>query len=38
VTYPYQFLYVGPIVRLLNPGATAGADVTIQTQAVMRNE
>jgi Flp pilus assembly protein TadG len=38
VSYPYQFLYVGPVVRLINPGATAGADVTIQTQAVMRNE
>jgi Flp pilus assembly protein TadG len=38
VSYPYQFLYVGPVVRLINPGATAGADVTIQSQAVMRNE
>ena len=38
VSYPYNFLYVGPIIRLLNPGATAGADVTIQAQIVMRNE
>jgi len=38
VSYPYNFLYVGPIIRLLNPGATAGADLTIQAQSVMRNE
>ncbi|HMC83581.1 MAG TPA: TadE family protein [Candidatus Polarisedimenticolia bacterium] len=38
VTYPYTFLYVGPVIRLINPGATAGADVTIQAQVVMRNE
>jgi Flp pilus assembly protein TadG len=38
LTYPYTFLFVGPIVRLINPGATAGADVTIQAQSVMRNE
>jgi Flp pilus assembly protein TadG len=38
VSYPYKFGYVGPIVRLLNPGATAGADVTITAQSVMRNE
>jgi len=38
VSYPYSFLYVGPVIRLLNPGATAGADLTIQAQSVMRNE
>ena len=38
VSYPYKFGYVGPIVRLLNPGATAGADITITAQSVMRNE
>lgn len=38
VSYPYQFLYVGPVIRLLNSSATAGADVTIQAQCVMRNE
>jgi Flp pilus assembly protein TadG len=38
VSYPFTFLYLGPIVRLLNPGATAGADVTITSQSVMRNE
>ena len=38
VTYPYTFLYVGPVIRLINSGATAGADVTIQSQVVMRNE
>jgi len=38
VSYPFQFMYVGPIIRLINPGATAGADLTIQTQSVMRNE
>ena len=38
LSYPYQFFYVGPIIRLLNPAATAGADITLQTQSVMRNE
>ena len=38
VTYPYKFGYVGPIVRLINPGATAEADITITAQSVMRNE
>jgi Flp pilus assembly protein TadG len=38
VSYPFSFLYVGPVIRLINPGATAGADLTIQSQSVMRNE
>jgi Flp pilus assembly protein TadG len=38
VSYPYQFLFLGPIVRLLNPASTAGSDITIQAQVVMRNE
>jgi len=38
VSYPFSFMYVGPIIRLINPGATAGADLTIQSQSVMRNE
>ena len=38
VSYPYQFGYVGPLVRMINPGATAGADITINAQSVMRNE
>ena len=38
VAYPYKFGYVGPIIRLINPGATAGADITITAQSVMRNE
>jgi Flp pilus assembly protein TadG len=38
VSYPYSFLYVGPVIRLINPGAKAGADITIQSQSVMRNE
>lgn len=38
LTYPYKFGYVGPVVRLINPGATAGADITITAQSVMRNE
>ena len=38
VTYPYTFLYVGPVIRMINSGATAGADITITAQSVMRNE
>jgi len=38
VTYPFHFLYVGPVIRMINPGATAGADITITAQSVMSNE
>lgn len=38
VSYPYSFLYVGPVIRMINPSATAGSDITIQVQSVMRNE
>jgi hypothetical protein len=38
VTYPYKSGYAGPVVRPINPGATAGADITITAQSVMRNE
>jgi Flp pilus assembly protein TadG len=38
VGYPYTFMYVGPVIRLIDSGATAGGAVTIQTQVVMRNE
>lgn len=38
IGYPYQFVYVGPVIRLVNAGATAGGAVTIQAQVVMRNE
>ena len=38
VSYPYKFTYVGPIIRLINRNASAGADITIQAQSIMRNE
>jgi len=38
VTYPYQFLFMGPVIRLINPSSTAGADVTLRAECVMRNE
>jgi Flp pilus assembly protein TadG len=38
VSYPYQFLLLGPVARLVNPGATATQDLMIQAQVVMRNE
>ncbi len=38
VSYPYQFMFLGPVIRLVDPNATAGADITIQAQVVMRNE
>ena len=38
VTVPYSFMYVGPVIRMINSGATAGADINITAQSVMRNE
>ena len=38
VTYPFQFMVLGPIARLAVRGSTLGAPLTLTTQAVMRNE
>ena len=38
VDYPFQFIMLQPIVRLVSPGATVGGPITMRATAVMRNE
>jgi Flp pilus assembly protein TadG len=38
VGYPFQFLLLNPIVRLVVSGSTVGADFTMTSSAQMRNE
>lgn len=38
VDYPFSFIMLQPIVRLVAPGATVGGPITMRATAVMRNE
>lgn len=38
VNYPFQFIALQPIARLIRNGSTAGAPLTMTASAVMRNE
>jgi len=38
VNYPYSFIALGPIARMVRSGSTAGAPLTMSASAVMRNE
>jgi Flp pilus assembly protein TadG len=38
VDYPFEFIMLQPIVRLVAPGATAGGPLTMRATAIMRNE
>jgi len=38
VSYPFQFVVLQPVVRLLVSGSTVGAPVTLTASAEMRNE
>lgn len=38
IDYPFDFVVLQPVIRLVNPAATAGAPVTMRAAAVMRNE
>lgn len=38
VDYPFNFIMLQPIVRLVAPGATVGGPLTMRATAVMRNE
>ena len=38
VNYPFQFMVMQPVVRLVTPGSTLGAPLTLTASAVMRNE
>lgn len=38
VEYPFQFMVLGQVARLLQPAGTLGAPLTMRASAVMRNE
>jgi Flp pilus assembly protein TadG len=38
INYPFQFMVLNPVVRLVSPSATTGAPITMQARAIMRNE
>lgn len=38
VNYPFQFMVLGPVARLVQRTSTMGAPLTMQSSALMRNE
>jgi hypothetical protein len=38
VDYPFDFMILQPIARLVVPGSNAGQSITMRATAVMRNE
>ena len=38
VDYPFEFIMLQPVVRLVAPGATVGGPLTMRTTSIMRNE
>jgi Flp pilus assembly protein TadG len=38
VNYPFQFMVLNPVVRLVSPTSTAGAPITMSAATLMRNE
>ena len=38
VNYPFEFIVLNPVVRLVTPGSTTGAPITMVAAAMMRNE
>jgi Flp pilus assembly protein TadG len=38
ISYPYQFMVLGGVVRLVRSGSTVGAPLTMTATAFMRNE
>lgn len=38
VDYPFQFIMLQPVVRLVVPGSNAGEAITMRATALMRNE
>jgi Flp pilus assembly protein TadG len=38
VDYPFQFMVIGPVARLVRSNSTMGAPLTMQSSALMRNE
>jgi Flp pilus assembly protein TadG len=38
VNYPFQFIVLNPVIRMVTPSSTTGAPLTMQSVALMRNE
>jgi Flp pilus assembly protein TadG len=38
ISYPFQFIVLNPIVRLVTPSSSVGAPLTMSAVAIMRNE
>jgi Flp pilus assembly protein TadG len=38
ISYPFEFIMLNPIVRLVVPSSTTGAPITMSAVATMRNE
>ena len=38
INYPFQFMVLNPVIRLVTPSSTTGAPITMQSTALMRNE
>lgn len=38
IDYPFEFMVLNPVVRLVSPSSTTGAPITMVSSAVMRNE
>jgi len=38
VNYPFQFMVIGPVAKLVRRSSTVGAPLTMQSSALMRNE
>ena len=38
ITYPFEFMMLNPIVRMVTPTSTTGAPITLTAVSLMRNE
>jgi len=38
ISYPFTFVVLQPISKLINPNSSAGAPLTMTVSALMRNE
>jgi Flp pilus assembly protein TadG len=38
ISYPFSFMVLNPVVRMVTPNSTTGAPLTMQSIALMRNE
>jgi hypothetical protein len=38
VNYPFEFMMLNPIVRMITPTSNTGAPITMQAATLMRNE